>query len=58
MAPAAARARVVSVHGTYDQVNRLCTQVAFKYGWAFVNINLRPFYAEGSKSMAFEIASR
>ncbi len=49
-------ARVVSVHGTYDQVNRLCTQVAFKYGWAFVNINLRPFYAEGSKSMAFEIA--
>ncbi|HWY87661.1 MAG TPA: threonine synthase, partial [Gemmataceae bacterium] len=51
-------ARVIGVQGTYDQVNRLCTQVAFKYGWGFVNINLRPFYAEGSKSMAFEIAEQ
>jgi threonine synthase len=51
-------ARVIGVHGTYDQVNRLCTQVAFKYGWAFVNINLRPFYAEGSKSMGYEIAEQ
>jgi threonine synthase len=51
-------AHVVGVHGTYDQVNRLCTQVAFKYGWGFVNINLRPFYAEGSKSMGFEIAQQ
>ena len=42
-------AKVIGVHGTYDQVNRLCTQIAFKYGWGFVNINLRPFYAEGSK---------
>src|SRR5438552_2015665 len=44
-------AKVIGVTGTYDQVNRLCTQVAFKYGWGFVNINLRPFYAEGSKSV-------
>jgi threonine synthase len=51
-------AKVIGVHGTYDQVNRLCTQVAFKYGWAFVNINLRPFYAEGSKSVGFEIAEQ
>jgi len=51
-------AHVIGVHGTYDQVNRLCTQVAFKYGWGFVNINLRPFYAEGSKTMGFEIAEQ
>mgnify|MGYP002778401123 FL=1 len=49
-------AKVMGVHGTYDEVNRLCTQVAFKYNWGFVNINLRPFYAEGSKTMGFEIA--
>jgi threonine synthase len=51
-------AKVIGVQGTYDQVNRLCTQVAFKYGWGFVNINLRPFYAEGSKSMGYEIAEQ
>lgn len=51
-------AHVVGVRGTYDEVNRLCTQIAFKYGWGFVNINLRPFYAEGSKSMGFEIAEQ
>jgi threonine synthase len=51
-------ARVIGVRGTYDEVNRLCTQVAFKYGWGFVNINLRPFYAEGSKTMGFEIAQQ
>ena len=51
-------AKVIGVRGTYDQVNRLCTQVAFKYGWGFVNINLRPFYAEGSKTMGFEIAEQ
>jgi threonine synthase len=50
--------KLVGVRGTYDQVNRLCTQIAFKYGWGFVNINLRPFYAEGSKSMGFEIAEQ
>jgi threonine synthase len=49
-------ANVIGVTGTYDEVNRLCTQVAFKYNWGFVNINLRPFYAEGSKTMGFEIA--
>src|SRR5204862_7527850 len=51
-------AKVIGVRGTYDQVNRLCTQVAFKYGWGFVNINLRPFYAEGSKTVGFEIAEQ
>jgi threonine synthase len=51
-------ARVVAVTGTYDEVNRLSTQVAFKYGWGFVNINLRPYYAEGSKTVGFEIAEQ
>ncbi len=51
-------AKVVGVRGTYDQVNKLCTQVAFKYGWGFVNINLRPFYAEGSKTVGFEMAEQ
>jgi threonine synthase len=51
-------AKLVGVRGTYDQVNRLCTQIAFKYGWGFVNINLRAFYAEGSKTMGFEIAEQ
>ncbi len=51
-------AKVVAVQGTYDEVNRLCTQVAFKYGWGFVNINLRPFYAEGSKTFGFEVAEQ
>jgi len=49
-------ARVIGVTGTYDEVNRVCTQIALKYGWGFVNVNLRPFYAEGSKTMGFEIA--
>ena len=49
-------AKVVKVAGTYDQVNRLCTQIVMKYGWGFVNVNLRPFYAEGSKTVGFEIA--
>ena len=51
-------AKVIGVRGTYDEVNRLCTQVAFKYGWGFVNINLRPFYAEGSKTFGYEIAEQ
>jgi threonine synthase len=51
-------ANVIGVQGTYDEVNRLCTQVAFKYGWGFVNINLRPYYAEGSKTVGFEIAEQ
>ncbi|WP_165231470.1 threonine synthase [Aquisphaera insulae] len=49
-------ATVIAVEGNYDHVNRLCSQIAFRYGWGFVNVNLRPFYAEGSKSMGFEIA--
>jgi threonine synthase len=49
-------AKVISVTGTYDEVNRLCQQVAFKYNWGMVNVNLRPFYAEGSKTFGFEIA--
>ena len=49
-------ATVVPVEGTYDDVNRLCLEIAGETGWGFVNINLRPFYAEGSKTLAFEIA--
>jgi threonine synthase len=49
---------LVLVHGTYDEVNRLCSEVAFKYNWGLVNVNLRPFYAEGSKTMGFEIAEQ
>ncbi|MDX6766080.1 MAG: threonine synthase [Candidatus Methylacidiphilales bacterium] len=47
--------KVVGIHGPYDQVNRLCSEIAGKYGWGFVNVNLRPYYAEGSKTMGFEI---
>ncbi len=49
-------ARVVSVDGNYDQVNRLCSQLADQYDWGFVNVNLRPYYAEGSKTFGYEIA--
>jgi threonine synthase len=49
-------AKVIAIEGNYDHVNRLCSQIAFKFGWGFVNVNLRPFYAEGSKTMGFEIA--
>jgi threonine synthase len=49
-------ARVIGCVGTYDEVNRLCSQIALKYNFGFVNVNLRPFYAEGSKTMGFEIA--
>ncbi len=50
--------QVVGIHGPYDQVNRLCSEIAGKYGWGFVNVNLRPYYAEGSKTMGFEIAEQ
>ncbi|MFA7232493.1 MAG: threonine synthase [Terrimicrobiaceae bacterium] len=50
--------QVIGIHGAYDQVNRLCSEIAGKYGWGFVNVNLRPYYAEGSKSMGFEIAEQ
>ncbi|MDG1890070.1 MAG: threonine synthase [Verrucomicrobiota bacterium] len=46
---------VISIKGHYDEVNRLCAEIAGKYAWAFVNVNMRPYYAEGSKSMGFEI---
>lgn len=46
---------LVGIHGTYDEVNRLCSEIGGKYKWAFVNINMRPYYAEGSKSMGYEI---
>jgi threonine synthase len=46
---------VVAISGNYDGVNRLCTEIADRYNWAFVNINIRPFYAEGSKTFGFEI---
>lgn len=49
---------LVAVEGNYDQVNRLCSEVALKYKWAFVNINIRPFYAEGSKTYGYEIAEQ
>lgn len=49
---------LVAVDGNYDDVNRLCTEIANKYRWAFVNINIRPFYAEGSKTLGFEIAEQ
>ncbi len=48
------RPNVVEVEGNYDDVNRLCSEIAAEYQWAFVNINIRPYYAEGSKTLAFE----
>ncbi len=51
-------ANVISIKGHYDEVNRLCAEIAGKFGWAFVNVNMRPYYAEGSKSMGFEIAEQ
>ncbi len=49
---------LIAVDGNYDDVNRLCSEVADQYGWAFVNINLRPYYSEGSKTLAFEVAEQ
>ncbi len=49
---------LVAVKGTYDDVNRLCTELSAEREWAFVNINLRPYYAEGSKTLAFETAEQ
>jgi threonine synthase len=49
---------LVRVQGDYDQVNRLCSQIAGRYNWGFVNVNLRPYYAEGSKTVGFEIAEQ
>jgi len=51
-------ARLVPIAGSYDQVNRLCSQIADEHRWGFVNVNLRPYYAEGSKTVGFEIAEQ
>lgn len=49
---------LIAIDGNYDDVNRLCSEVADRYDWAFVNINLRPYYSEGSKTLAFEVAEQ
>jgi len=51
-------ARVIAVRGNYDDVNRLCTEIAERHPWGFVNVNLRPFYGEGSKTFGYEIAEQ
>jgi threonine synthase len=51
-------AQVIIIRGNYDDVNRLCSEIADKYGWAFVNINLRPYYTEGAKTFGFELAEQ
>ncbi|MDP9243057.1 MAG: threonine synthase [Actinomycetota bacterium] len=58
LATAAYGANVIAVDGNYDDVNRLCSEVAETLPWAFVNVNMRPFYAEGSKSLGFETAEQ
>jgi threonine synthase len=50
--------KLVAVRGNYDDVNRLCTELSAERDWAFVNVNLRPYYAEGSKTLAYEIAEQ
>ncbi|MEE9202524.1 MAG: threonine synthase [Dehalococcoidia bacterium] len=49
---------LIAVRGNYDQVNRLCSELADRFPWAFVNINIRPYYAEGSKTLAYEVAEQ
>jgi threonine synthase len=49
---------LIAVNGNYDEVNRLCAEAGGKYGWAFVNITLRPYYGDGSKSFGYEIAEQ
>ncbi len=49
---------IYAIEGSYDQVNRLCSELADKYHWAFVNVNVRPYYAEGSKTMGYEVAEQ
>jgi threonine synthase len=58
LATGAYGANVVAVRGNYDAVNRLCTEIAGERPWAFVNVNLRPYYAEGSKTLAYETAEQ
>jgi threonine synthase len=49
---------ILAINGNYDDVNRLCTQVADRYGWGFVNINLRSYYAEGAKTLGYEVVEQ
>src|SRR5688572_11566008 len=49
---------IIGIKGNYDQVNRLCAEVADAFKWAFVNVNIRPYYAEGSKTLGFEVAEQ
>ena len=58
MGSAVYRPHVVAVKGNYDDINRLCTQIADRHGWGFANINLRTYYAEGAKTYGFEIAEQ
>ena len=51
-------ARIIRINGNYDHVNRLCTQIADRFQWGLVNVNLRPYYAEGSKTHGYEIAEQ
>jgi threonine synthase len=51
-------AHLVAVKGNYDDVNRLCAEIAANYPWAFVNVNVRPYYSEGSKTLAFEVVEQ
>ena len=51
-------ATLVAVDGSYDDVNRLCSELSDNYNWAFVNINMRPYYSEGSKSLGYEVAEQ
>ena len=50
--------RTIAVKGNYDDVNRLCSEIGDKYGWAFVNVNLRPYYSEGAKTHGFEVVEQ
>src|SRR5712691_10119709 len=50
--------RAIAIRGNYDDVNRLCSEIADKYGWAFVNVNIRPYYTEGAKTYGFEVAEQ
>ncbi|HKY06720.1 MAG TPA: threonine synthase, partial [Candidatus Binatia bacterium] len=50
--------KTVAIQGNYDDVNRLCSEIGDKYGWAFVNVNLRPYYSEGAKTHGFEVAEQ
>lgn len=52
------RPTIVEVDGTYDEVNRLCAEIAEEHRWAFVNVNLRPYYSEGGKTLGFEVAEQ